>query len=40
MKECSNCGEKFKQGDGYPENKFECCCCVECWLEFTDQPID
>lgn len=35
-KECVNCGEEFKEGEGYPEGKFECCCSIECWIEFQE----
>ncbi|MCL6615866.1 MAG: hypothetical protein K6T39_01855 [Anoxybacillus ayderensis] len=40
MKVCVNCGDEFNNGEGYPideEAKWECCCSLSCWLEFTDQ---
>lgn len=33
---CSNCGDFFEKGEGFPENEWECCCDELCWLEFTD----
>lgn len=36
MKQCTNCGEEFKIGEGHPENEFECCCSMECWVEFVE----
>jgi hypothetical protein len=38
MKYCSNCGDKFKEGEGFPKSKgvFECCCSEECWVEFLE----
>jgi len=34
LKECANCGESFQTGEGFPNEKRECCCSEECWLEF------
>ncbi|WP_077616916.1 hypothetical protein [Caenibacillus caldisaponilyticus] len=36
MKKCINCGDSFEDGEGFPENKWECCCSEKCWLEFSD----
>ncbi|MGM9986372.1 MAG: hypothetical protein ACI35O_03995 [Bacillaceae bacterium] len=35
--ECSNCGDQFNQGEGFPENHLECCCSMECWFEFIGE---
>lgn len=35
VKECVNCGDLFENGDGYPEGKGECCCSIECYIEFS-----
>ena len=37
VKSCSNCGDEFIQGEGFPENEWECCCDQLCWIELTDQ---
>lgn len=37
MKECSNCGNKFFPGEGFPENEWECCCDFECWMELVNE---
>ncbi|MFZ5688659.1 MAG: hypothetical protein ACOY9Y_10890 [Bacillota bacterium] len=36
---CVNCGNNFKNGEGFPKGKYECCCSEECWYEFNDVEL-
>ena len=30
VKECVVCGDEFEHG--YPEDEFECCCSIDCFM--------
>jgi len=40
MNECSNCGDYYFVGEGFPEDERECCCSPECWIEFTNNEFN